>query len=68
MQRAEGFEVLSLTRPLFEQVVRERVMGRDRVEPRDDTVVKGLRQTDSLGRPRWSVETARPEGQVTRIW
>jgi 2-polyprenyl-6-methoxyphenol hydroxylase-like FAD-dependent oxidoreductase len=64
LKRAEGFEVLSLTRPLFEQVVREHVLRLDRVELRDDTVVKGLHRSDSLGRQRWRVETARPDDNV----
>jgi FAD binding domain len=64
LKRAEGFEVLSLTRPLFEQVVRERVLGLDRVELRDDTPVKGLHPSDSTGRRRWRVETARPDDNV----
>ena len=64
LKRAEGFEVLSLTRPLFEQVVREHVLRLDRVELRDDTAVKGLHHSDSPGRRRWGVETARPDADV----
>src|SRR5664279_1534701 len=64
LKRAEGFEVLSLIRPLFEQVVREHVLRLDRVQLRDDALVKSLHHNDSPGRQRWSVETARPDADV----
>lgn len=53
-----GFEIISLTRPLFEQVVRRRVLELDGVQLLDDTRVKGLRRNDLPGQPRWCVETS----------
>ena len=64
LKRAEGYEVLSLTRPLFEQVVRERVVALDRVELRDGTAVKGLCRNDSPGGERWTVEATQPDDNV----
>ena len=50
------FEIISLTRPLFEQVVRQRVFALAGVEVRGDTRVKGLRRNSSPGSPAWHVE------------
>lgn len=54
--RAEQYGIVSATRPLFEHVVRRRVLGLPGVEVRDGTVVKGLRRGPSGG-PRWFVDT-----------
>ncbi len=67
LKRAEGYEVLSLTRPLFEQVVGERVVALDGVELRDGTAVRGLHRNDSPGRRRWTVETARSDDNVDLV-
>ena len=57
--QTSGFEVISLTRPLFEQVVRQHVLGLDRVQLHDGTTVKGLRRNISpAGGRRWAVVTA----------
>ncbi len=53
-----GYEVVSLTRPLFEQVVRQHVLGLDRVRLLDGTTVKGLRRNSSPGHQQWTVITA----------
>ena len=53
--RSSGFEVISLTRPLFEQVVRRRVLALDGVLLRDDCRVRELsrRESSGTGAPRW---------------
>jgi len=56
--QTSGFEVISLTRPLFERVVRQHVLALDRVELRDGTTVKGLRRNASPDQLRWTVVTA----------
>lgn len=55
------FEILSITRPLFEHVLRRRVAGLPGVWIREESRVEGLHRGDSSG-ARWSVQLA--EGQV----
>ncbi|WP_162251725.1 NAD(P)/FAD-dependent oxidoreductase [Cellulomonas sp. Root137] len=55
--RGPQYEILSLTRPLFEHVVRDHVCRLAGVELRDGTAVTGLRRGSSTG-PRWWVDTA----------
>jgi 2-polyprenyl-6-methoxyphenol hydroxylase-like FAD-dependent oxidoreductase len=52
------FEIISLTRPLFEQVVRQRVLALEGVEVRDDCRVSGLRRMPSPEVHRWCVDIA----------
>lgn len=49
-----GYSVVSLTRPLFEQVVRTRVLALDGVELRDGCRVDGVQRTKAH---TWRVET-----------
>lgn len=53
---SSDLQIISLTRPLFEQVVRQRVFGLDGVEVRDGCRVNGLRRNSSPGLPGWQVE------------
>lgn len=55
--RAPQYGILSLTRPLFEHVVRDHVRALAGVVLRDRTPVTGLRRGPSTG-PRWWVDTA----------
>lgn len=54
--RPSGFEIVSLTRPLFEQVVRHRVLDLPGVQLRDTCRVNALRRDGSRG-THWQVET-----------
>ena len=54
--RAPQYGILSMTRPLFEHVVRHRVAELPGVAVRDGTAVTGLRRGPSAG-PRWLVDT-----------
>ena len=56
--RDSPFHILSLTRPLFEHVVRQRVLALSRVEVRDGRRVAGLRRVGADGRPMWRLELA----------
>ena len=59
---ASGFEIISQSRPLFEQVVLRRVRELDGVTLRDACRVSGLRRHDSASGPRWRVETEDGDG------
>ncbi len=54
---ASGFEIISQTRPLLEQVVLRRVLDLDRVQLRDSCRVSGLHRNGSPAGPRWRVDT-----------
>jgi len=56
--QASGFEVISQSRPLFEQVVLRRVLELDGVALRDSCRVTGLSRNPSPNGPRWRVATA----------
>ncbi len=47
-----GYDIVSLSRPLLESVVRRRVVGLERLTLRERTRVSGLRRTDG----RWTVQ------------
>jgi 2-polyprenyl-6-methoxyphenol hydroxylase-like FAD-dependent oxidoreductase len=59
---ASGFEIISQSRPLLEQVVLRRVRELDGVRLRDNCRVSGLRRNSSPGRPRWRVEVEEGDG------
>lgn len=53
-----AFEILSLTRPLFEYVVRRRALDVGPIELRRGCRVTGLLRSTSSGAPGWQVQTA----------
>ena len=64
--RPSGFEIVSLTRPLFEQVVRHRVLDLPGVQLRDTRRVNALRRDGSRG-THWQIETDSDETVVADL-